>query len=79
MSQMHTYADLAENLVDPIHDRATKNTGGSMSTTQTGIPIIDCETCGYRHPITRQHCPTCGKASLFGHKNCGWEKRKAKR
>ena len=49
-----------------------------MSTTQTGIPIIDCEECGYRHPITRQHCPTCGKASLFGHKNCGWEKQKAK-
>ena len=45
-----------------------------MSTTQTGIPIIDCEECGYRHPVTRKHCPTCGKATLFNHQNCGWER-----
>ena len=43
-------------------------------TTPTGIEIIDCDQCGHRHPVTREHCPTCGKASLFGHKNCGWEK-----
>ena len=36
-------------------------------TTQTGIPTRHCETCGYRHPITRKHCATCGKATLFCH------------
>ena len=36
-----------------------------MSTTQTGIPIIECDTCGTEHPATRTHCPTCGKAHLF--------------
>lgn len=41
-----------------------------MSTTQTGIPIIDCEECGYRHPITRQHCPVCGAPSLFPMIHC---------
>ncbi len=56
------------------HEKLEKTIGRKRSTTQTGIPIIDCETCGYRHPVTRQHCPTCGKASLFGHKNCGWER-----
>lgn len=35
--------------------------------TQTGIPIIDCGTCGTRHPETRTHCETCGKPSLFRH------------
>jgi len=34
-------------------------------TTQTGIPIIDCEICGYRHPSHTQHCITCGKPSRF--------------
>lgn len=35
-----------------------------MNTTQTGIPIIDCD-CGRTHPITRRHCALCGRASLF--------------
>ena len=60
------------------HEKLEKISGRKRSTTQTGIPIIDCEECGYRHPITRQHCPTCGLATLFNHQNCGWEKRKAK-
>ena len=46
----------------------------SSMTTPTGIEIIGYDQCGHRHPVTREHCPTCGKASLFGHKNCGWEK-----
>lgn len=37
------------------------------ATTPTGIPIIDCDTCGHRHPVTRVHCPVCGLATLFGH------------
>ena len=36
-----------------------------MSTTPTGVPIIDCGTCGRRHPISRSHCPKCGMAHLF--------------
>lgn len=36
-------------------------------TTPTGIPIIGCETCGHTHPVTREHCPVCGLATLFGH------------
>ena len=40
-------------------------------TTPTGIPIVDCTTCGHRHPVTRRHCPTCGRATLFGHEDCG--------
>lgn len=39
-------------------------------TTPTGIPIVDCETCGKRHPETRVHCPVCGMANLFGHSRC---------
>lgn len=35
--------------------------------TPTGIPIIDCATCGRRHPETRRHCEICGAASLFSH------------
>lgn len=35
-------------------------------TTPTGVPIIECAECGRRHPVTRSHCPVCGKASLFG-------------
>ena len=38
-----------------------------MTTTPTGIPIIDCSTCGYRHPESRRHCRKCGKATLFCH------------
>lgn len=38
--------------------------------TQTGIPIGDCAQCGRRHPLTRNHCPVCGLATLFGHFNC---------
>lgn len=36
----------------------------SAETTPTGVPIIDCEQCGRRHPATRQHCPTCGMTHL---------------
>ncbi|WP_380162683.1 hypothetical protein [Kineococcus sp. R86509] len=39
----------------------------STQTTPTGIPIEDCATCGYRHPVTRTHCTACGKATLFCH------------
>lgn len=35
--------------------------------TQTGIPIIECTICGTKHPETREHCPDCGKPSLFRH------------
>ena len=38
-----------------------------MTTTQTGIPIIDCTACGRHHPATRAHCTTCGSPSLFPH------------
>ncbi|CAH1193826.1 Hypothetical protein ROUS_50 [Brevibacterium phage Rousseau] len=41
-----------------------------MSTTPTGIRIIDCGECGYRHPETRQHCQGCGLATLFNHEFC---------
>ncbi len=37
----------------------------SPETTQTGIPIIDCDKCGNRHPQNRAHCILCGTASLF--------------
>ena len=36
----------------------------------TGIPIVVCETCGKRHPVTREHCRVCGLATLFGHDFC---------
>ena len=36
-----------------------------MTTTPTGVPIIDCPTCGHRHPIIREHCSGCGLATLF--------------
>ena len=36
-------------------------------TTQTGIPFIDCEECGKRHPAGRSHCAICGTFSLFSH------------
>lgn len=38
-----------------------------VETTQTGIPIRMCGECGRLHPVTRPHCPTCGRASLFCH------------
>ncbi len=38
--------------------------------TMTGIAIIDCDRCGYRHPESREHCVHCGKATLFGHDFC---------
>lgn len=42
-----------------------------LVTTQTGVPIIDCDECGYRHPITRKHCPVCGLATLpSSHAKC---------
>ena len=28
----------------------------SHATTATGVPITECEVCGQRHPVTRQHC-----------------------
>lgn len=36
-----------------------------MSTTPTGIPIIDCEVCDKTHPETREHCGNCGNPSAF--------------
>lgn len=36
-------------------------------TTQTGIPIVDCDLCERRHPVTRGHCAECGAPSLFPH------------
>lgn len=45
----------------------------TTDTTPTGAPITDCGTCNRRHPVTRQHCPTCGLATLFNHQNCGWQ------
>lgn len=36
-------------------------------TTQTGITIIDCDLCEMRHPVTRGHCPECGRPSIFPH------------
>lgn len=41
-----------------------------MDKTMTGIPIQDCEQCGFRHPITRVHCSKCGLATIFGHNAC---------
>ena len=38
-----------------------------MNETPTGIRIIDCDTCGYRHPEQRPHCAVCGLATLFNH------------
>lgn len=35
--------------------------------TPAGVPVVDCATCGRRHPATREHCPTCGAPSLFPH------------
>lgn len=37
-------------------------------TTPTGIPIVMCGGCHLPHPITRQHCQTCGSPSVFAHK-----------
>ena len=45
----------------------------TTDTTPAGIPITDCGTCNRRHPVTRQHCPACGLATLFNHQNCGWQ------
>lgn len=36
-----------------------------MSTTQTGVPIIDCKVCGRKHPENRTHCTECNRPSLF--------------
>lgn len=36
-----------------------------MSTTQNGVPIIACGTCGLEHPAHRWHCPKCGRPTLF--------------
>lgn len=34
-------------------------------TTPTGLPIVDCDTCGKRHPERRKHCQECGAPSRF--------------
>ncbi|MBT2587924.1 hypothetical protein [Arthrobacter sp. ISL-95] len=34
-------------------------------TTPTGVPFIDCNTCGKNHPATRRHCKSCGIPSVF--------------
>lgn len=36
-----------------------------MTTTPTGVPIVDCPSCGRRHPITREHCDQCGMPTTF--------------
>lgn len=41
-----------------------------MLETQTGIRIVDCSVCGFRHPVSRAHCVFCGLATLFGHDFC---------
>lgn len=35
------------------------------STTQTGMPIRECDVCGRVHPVGRAHCVSCGRASAF--------------
>ena len=37
----------------------------TQETTQTGIPVVDCDQCGMRHPATRQHCARCGEGHIF--------------
>lgn len=39
--------------------------------TQTGIPIIHCDTCRLYHPQGRRHCTVCGKPTLFINPNTG--------
>lgn len=34
-------------------------------TTQKGVPITVCDTCGQRHPVTRRHCSRCLSWSAF--------------
>lgn len=34
-------------------------------TTSTGIPYIDCASCGIKHPMTRKHCAKCNSPTLF--------------
>jgi predicted RNA-binding Zn-ribbon protein involved in translation (DUF1610 family) len=41
-----------------------------MNITMTGVPIVDCSECGFRHPVTRKHCAGCGLATIFGHDAC---------
>lgn len=36
-----------------------------MSSTPTGVPVIDCDECHRTHPATRKHCLTCGVPSAF--------------
>ena len=36
-----------------------------MTTTPTGIPVIDCPECGCRHSANRKHCTVCGRAAVF--------------
>ena len=41
--------------------------GVVVGSTQTGVAIVECFTCGWTHPVTRRHCEVCGSASLFSH------------
>ncbi|QXB43549.1 hypothetical protein [Jonesia denitrificans] len=42
-----------------------------MTSTPTGVPIIQCGTCNRTHPQGRAHCTQCGRASLFlAHGKC---------
>ncbi len=34
-------------------------------TTPTGLPIINCPQCLNKHPVGREHCLACGRASRF--------------
>ena len=36
-----------------------------MITTPSGIPIIECDECGWTHPSNRTHCDRCGRPSAF--------------
>ena len=52
------------------HEKLEKISGRKRSTTQTGIPIIECGKCGMVHPETRKHCPVCGKPTLYPNIHC---------
>ena len=52
------------------HEKLEKISGRKRSTTQTGIPIIECGECGQTHPGTRRHCTVCGMPTLFPDIHC---------
>lgn len=36
-----------------------------MTTTPTGVPIVNCTNCGCTHSVLTRHCTECGRASKF--------------